>query len=239
MDEGTPKAMNMAFCEVLNHALDHSLEHLEHLEHSSVDATASHADLLRRFDRTLASTETEASQVIDELVEAARGGVLGTAGGRFFGWVNGGAFPVALAADWITSTWNQCATIYAAGPAPAVMEEITGVWLKDLLRLPSQASFALVTGCQMAHFTCLGAARHSLLSKRGWDVEQNGLNDAPCIYILTSSERHGSIERAVRMLGLGRRSIVSLPVDETGSLSPVTLANALAKYAKFPTIVVL
>lgn len=103
--------------------------------------------------------------VIDELVQDS-------AGGRLFGWVIGGSVPAALDADWLTSTWDQNATLVACGPNQAVIEEVCGRWLKDLLRLPASANFALVTGCEMAHVTCLATARHSLLAKRGWATER-------------------------------------------------------------------
>ena len=117
----------------------------------------------------------------------------------------GGSLPAALAADWLTSAWDQNAGIYAAGPAAAVVEEVAGQWLKDMLGLPAHASFAFVTGCQMAHATCLAAARHALLARHGWNVERQGLYGAPPIRILTSDERHGSFDRAVRLLGTGAR----------------------------------
>ncbi len=174
---------------VLEHALAHALAYLENLEHTSVSATATLAELRMRLARPLTDNGVEATQVIDELVADVEGGVLGSAGGRFFGWVIGGSVPAALAADWLTSTWDQNAAIYACSPAEAVIEEICGRWLKELLGLPATASFALVTGCQMAHVTCLAAARNAILAKRGWDVEHKGLNGAPYIRILSSNER--------------------------------------------------
>jgi glutamate/tyrosine decarboxylase-like PLP-dependent enzyme len=101
---------------------------------------------------------------INELVADVQDGVLGTSGGRFFGWVVGGSVPAALAADWLTSTWDQPAALFASGPAIAVIEEVCGQWLKELLGLPQQASFALVTGCSMAHVTCLAAARNAIMA---------------------------------------------------------------------------
>src|SRR6185295_1342884 len=113
-----------------------------------------------------------------------------------------------------------------------------GAWLKDILGLPPQASFALVTGCQMAHVTCLAAARHALLSKHGWDVESQGLYGAPPIRILSSSERHGSFERAIRLLGFGRTHLKLLAVDDECRLLPEALEEELRK-DDGPTIVLL
>ncbi len=224
---------------VLERALHHALAHLENLEHTPVSATATLAELRMRLARPLANDGVNAAQVIDELVADVAGGVLGSAGGRFFGWVIGGSVPAALAADWLTSTWDQNAALYACGPAEAVIEEVCGIWLKDLLGLPATASFALVTGSQMAHVACFAAARNALLAKQKWDVERKGLNGAPRIRILSSSERHGSIERAVRLLGLGSESVVDLPADAQGRLRASTLSQALQAQPDAPTIVLL
>jgi len=109
--------------------------------------------------------------VIEALARDADPGIVAMAGPRYFGFVIGGTLPAALAADWLTSTWDQNAVLYAAGPAEAVIEEITGAWLKELLGLPAEASFAFTTGAQMAHVTALASARNSLLGHRGWDVD--------------------------------------------------------------------
>ncbi len=125
----------------------------------------------------------------------------------------GGSTPAALAADWLTSAWDQNAAMFAVAPAASAVEEVAGAWLKDLLHLPAEASFAIVTGCQMAHVTCLAAARHKVLADKGWDVEKDGLAGAPAIRILTSTEVHGTAVRALRLLGIGERQVQTLAVD--------------------------
>jgi glutamate/tyrosine decarboxylase-like PLP-dependent enzyme len=144
-----------------------------------------------------------------------------------------------VAADWLTAAWDQCGVLYATSPAAAIVEEVVGAWLKDILGLPAHASFALATGAQMAHVTCLAAARHALLDQRGWDVEQHGLYGAPPIRLLSSSERHGSLERAARLLGLGRAQMVPLATDTYGRLDPNDLQQALAGNESQPAIVLL
>src|ERR1044072_2674708 len=166
------------FRRALDLAFDRAISHLEHVDESSVAATADLATLRAQLQKPLASEGVPSPQVIEELVRDVEGGLLGSAGGRFFGWVIGGALPAAVAADWLVSAWQQNAALYACAPAAAVVEETVGAWLKQILGLPDKASFALVTGCQMAHVTCLAAARHALLSKHGWDVERDGLYGA-------------------------------------------------------------
>ena len=223
----------------LQRALSHATEYLERLDDSPVAPTIDLAELRRRLSRPLADAGLPATDVIDALAADVRGGLNNSASARFFAWVIGGSTPAALAADWLTATWDQNAAIYSCSPAAAVVEEVVGVWTKQLLGLPATASFALTTGCQMAHVTALLAARHSLLAARGWDVEERGLSGAPAIRVLTSTEAHGTIERALRMIGVGKGAIVSLPVGADGRLQPATLAEALAAKKDVPTIVVL
>ncbi|UUZ49898.1 pyridoxal-dependent decarboxylase [Massilia sp. B-10] len=109
----------------------------------------------------------------------------------------------------------------------SVIEEVCGEWLKDLLGLSKSASFALTSGCQMAHMTALAAARNALLSRRGWDVERDGLCGAPRIRIFSSDQYHGSITRAARMLGIGTGSVIGLPANAAGQMDAAALAQAL------------
>jgi glutamate/tyrosine decarboxylase-like PLP-dependent enzyme len=227
------------FAEPLSAAMRHALAHIEGLPKRSVDATATLDELRRRIDIPLSATGIPPGQVINELVAACEGGIIGSAGARFFGFVIGGSLPAALAADWLTSTWDQNAGLYACGPAAAVVEEVAGEWLKDLFGLPKSSSFALVTGCQMAHVTALAAARHQVLERVGWNVERDGLSGAPAIRILTSTEQHATVPRAARLLGLGTGCIDALPCDDDGRLRADALEAALKVRAGRPTIVVL
>ncbi len=230
---------NSNFRDALEHALGHSLAHLDNLGTAAVGATATLATLRARLNKPLGEAGMDAGQVIDELVADSAGGITGNAGGRFFGWVMGGALPAALAADWLTSAWDQNAAAFACAPAEAVIEEVCGAWLKDLLRLPAGASFALTSGCQMAHVTALAAARNHLLAKAGWDVERDGLFGAPRIRVLSGDQYHGSITRATRLLGMGTGAVLALPVNQAGQLDAATLERALAADPEALTIVLL
>jgi len=230
---------NPQFSVVLHKAFEAALSHLAKLDRTSVAATIDLPTLRKRLARRFNQQGLAPEQVIAELVSDVEGGILGSAGSRFFGWVIGGSVPAALAADWLTSAWDQNAALYACGPAAAVVEEIAGNWLKEILGLPEHASFAFVTGCQMAHVTCLAAARHALLETRGWDVEQQGLYGAPRIRILANDQRHGSVERAVRLLGLGLSQVINIPTDALGRMQAEALQNEFEKDSVSPSIVVL
>jgi len=227
------------FSSVLTLALAHALDHLSPDDHRPVNAPASLATLRQRLDLPLNEACTAPKAVLNDLVSGVEGGIIDSAGGRFYGWVIGGSLPAALAADWLTSAWDQNAGLFACSPAAAVVEETAGRWLKELLHLPATASFAFVTGAQMAHTTCLAAARHALLARNNWDVELNGLSGSPTIRILTSTEKHGTVNRAVRLLGLGEKNITTLPADPNGRLSEESLKQALEAESTAPTIVIL
>jgi glutamate/tyrosine decarboxylase-like PLP-dependent enzyme len=224
---------------VLSLAQDYAFSFLNNLDRAPAGATDDVETLRQQLNKSLSDSGMPPEQVITELVRDVSGGLLGSAGGRFFGWVIGGSVPAALAADWLTATWDQNAALYATSPAAAVVEEVSGRWLKDVLRLPEHVSFAFVSGCQMAHATCLAAARHALLAERDWNVEERGLYGAPRIRILTSAQRHGSFERAVRLLGLGRDHVTRLSSDTQDRLEPAALRQALESDPSAPTIVLL
>src|SRR5580658_9445214 len=207
---------NSSFAGPLSAAMHHALAHIDGLRERSVDATVTLDELRRRIDFPLAQHGEDPEQVIHQLVRACDGGIVGSAGPRFFGFVIGGAVPAALAADWLTSTWDQNAGLYACGPSAAVVEEVVGTWAAELLGLPPSASFALVTGCQMAHVTALAAARHAVLARVGWDVNERGLTGAPTVNVVVGAERHATIDRALRLLGFGTAGIIAIPADGQG-----------------------
>jgi len=223
----------------LERATELALSYLGSLDAGPVCATTSLAELRQRFAHPLPQAGADPVEVIDELARHAAGGLVATAGGRFYGWVIGGGLPASLAADWLTAAWDQNAGLAASSPAAAVVEEVCGTWLKDVLGLPPTASYALVTGCQMAHVTCLAAGRHAVLARAGWDVNRDGLAGAPPLRIVTSTEVHGTTTRAVKLLGIGTANMVTLPSDAASRLAPQVLGEALAREPGRPTIVVL
>lgn len=162
----------------------------------------------------------------------------GSAGGRFYAWVIGGGPEPALAADWLVSTWDQNAYVYNSSPASAVIEETAGEWVKELLDLPRDASFAFISGCQMAHMTGLAAARSALLRRCGWNVEEDGLDGAPRLRILASDQAHISIERALRYRGIGRKAIEFLHTDSGGRV-PLNALETATRSSTQPTILAL
>ncbi|MBV9264232.1 MAG: aspartate aminotransferase family protein [Candidatus Eremiobacteraeota bacterium] len=215
--------------ETLMFAAERAIEFLEGLDRQPVGAVAGADEMRARFGQRLPAEGVDARTAVERLVAAVDGGLLGMPSGRFFAWVIGGALPSALAADWLTSAWGQNAVMFASSPAASIVEDVAGAWLKDLLRLPSDASFAFVTGCQMAHVTCLAAARNALLRARGWDVETRGLSGAPQITIVSSDRRHASLEKAARLLGFGTDSLRYIEPNDREVLAPEALDAALRR----------
>jgi glutamate/tyrosine decarboxylase-like PLP-dependent enzyme len=201
---------------------------IDSLPQRPVGTVATVEEMREAFDGPLPEAGTAADTIIKELIAAADPGLLATPSGRFFGFVIGGAFPATVAADWLTSLWDQNAGLFVASPAAAVAEEVAGRWLTELLGLPRDSSFGFVTGGQMANFTCLAAARHHVLAALGWDVQHKGLIGAPAVRVLANETRHDTIDRSLRYLGLGTDAITPVAADDQGRISVNELREALA-----------
>lgn len=170
---------------------------------------------------------SEPLQVVERLATDADTGIVASQGGRYFGFVTGGSLPAALAADWLASAWDQCAAFAVMSPAAIVIEETAGRWVAELLGIPATASFAFTTGCQMAHVTCLAAARRHVLAAHGWDVAEHGLAGGPAIRIVAGAQRHVTLDRALRLLGFGRTAIVNVAADDQGRMRVHALHETL------------
>jgi len=223
----------------LGRALQLANDFLASLDTTPVGATKTYEELLSLWDQVLPETGTTPEIILEELDKAARPGLHLSQSGRFFSWVIGGSHPAALAADWLTSAWDQNAGMFTVAPSASIVEEIAGKWLKQLLGLPSHASFAFVTGCQMAHFTCLSAARNHLFHEDGWDIETQGFYGAPRIRVICGDQKHATINRAIRMLGFGTNILTDIPSDEAGRINVSHFENELKKDPTFPTLVLL
>lgn len=191
------------------------------------------------FGTDLPPAGTPASTVLAELVATATPGLQPSVGPRFFGFVIGGALPAASAADLLVTGWDQNAFTPALTPAGAQVEATVGQWMKQLLGLPADASVGLVTGTQAANTTGLACGRHRVLAQVGHDVEADGLLGAPRLRVVASRERHATIDRSARLLGLGTNSIVEVAAGPNGAMDLDDLARVLAAEPDFPTIVCL
>jgi glutamate/tyrosine decarboxylase-like PLP-dependent enzyme len=179
---------------------------------------------------------SDAGNVIEQLAAAVEPALVNTAGPRYFGYVIGGSLDAATAADLLATGWDQVAFNATTSPAAALVEEVAGGWLKDALGLPGDASFGLVTGGQGANTVGLAAARHRVLARAGWDVEERGLNGAPSIRVVAGEERHGTVDRSLRLLGIGAGAVVPVATGPNGAVDAVALRRALEEDPDTPTI---
>ncbi|MGD0439388.1 MAG: aminotransferase class V-fold PLP-dependent enzyme [Acidimicrobiales bacterium] len=196
-------------------------------------------DSLRTALGTLPDSPTAPDVVIDELAGAVEPALVATTGPRYFGFVVGGALDAATAADILTVGWDQPAFNAFTSPGAAVVEDVAGGWLKDLLGLPAGASFGFTTGGQGANTVSLAAARHHVLKAAGWDVEQHGLLGGPPVRVVANGERHATIDRALRLLGLGAGALEPVATDAQGAIDVAELARLLSRGPEGPTIVCL
>lgn len=184
-------------------------------------------ELLASLGGPLPEGPSDPAAVVDLLAESIEPGLMAMPSGRFFGWVIGGTLPAALGADWLTSAWDQNSGMRFATPGTAAAEEAAAAWLLDLLGLPAAADVGFVTGATMANFTGLAAGRQQVLADAGWDLDRFGLTGAPRVRVLAGEERHGTVDLALRYLGLGAPEPVD--ADEQGRIRLDALADALAK----------
>ena len=231
--------MNDPEVDVLRRVLAETTGYLNGLDDRPVAARVDVDGVALALGGPLPEQPTDPVTVIEELIAGAEPGVVAMPSGRFFGWVIGGALPAALAADWLTSTWDQNAGLLASSPAAAGAEQAAAGWLLELLGLPSTAAVGFVTGAMMANFSCLAAARHRVLRQVGWDADGQGLHGAPEVRVLVGEERHESIDLALRYLGLGEHRAHRIAVDDQGRISTLALTKTLDALEPGPTVVCL
>jgi glutamate/tyrosine decarboxylase-like PLP-dependent enzyme len=225
--------------ELLRRTADHIADYREGLAEARVFPSASVGELRQALGGPLPERGTPAAEVVETLATAVPPGLVASAGPRYFGFVTGGSLPAATAADLLVTGWDQLAFNPVSSPASAVVEEVAGGWLKEVLGLPASASVGFVTGGQGANTVALAAARHHVLAQAGWDVEGNGLIGAPRVRVVVGAERHATIDRSLRLLGLGSAVVEEVPPRADGSIDPIALEEVLAGGPDGPLIVCL
>jgi len=214
-DSAQPAAGRTA---LLHRAAEHAANYLDAVGVRPVAPAAEAVANLAALRGPLPSAPTDPETVLDLLHQYGSPATMAKANGRFFGFVTGDCLPAALAASWMVSAWDQNAAHHAQSPVAAQLEETAIDWVRDLFGLPAGAGGAVVTGATMANFSGLAAARHTLLQRAGWDVEADGLFGAPPITVVVGDEVHQSVIKALGLLGVGRKRIVRVPVDNQGRM---------------------
>jgi glutamate/tyrosine decarboxylase-like PLP-dependent enzyme len=218
-------------------AVAHAQRWLDSLDSRPVPPQAQVEEVMERLGTTLPDGPQDAAGVVERLATACEPGLTAMPSGRFYGMVIGGSHPAALAADWLTSAWDQNAGLARVTPAATATERVASAWLLDLLGLPAGSAVGFVTGGTMANFTCLAAGRDAVLRRAGWDVGTRGLVGSPGVRVLVGAERHDTVDLALRYLGLGAPEAVA--ADDQGRLDPAALTAALEGGDGTPTVVCL
>ena len=204
--------------DLLARVAELAADHLESVGERHAGPIAGFDELRAALGGPLPEAGAPPEQVVEELARGAAPGLVASPGPRYFGFVTGGAVPAALAADWLASAWDQNSFSAVSSPAASVVEEVACGWLLDVLGLPPDAGAGLTTGAQMANVTGLAAARHALLAREGWDLEEQGLTGAPPLRVFAGAEAHVTLWRALRLLGIGRAQVEVVPADEQGAM---------------------
>jgi glutamate/tyrosine decarboxylase-like PLP-dependent enzyme len=219
--------------ELLTDAANRAANYLANINHRGVAPTPEAVDLLQTLDERMPSKGIDPTTMIAELDAVAGPATVATSGGRYFGFVIGGAHPAGVAASILAAAWDQNAGLAVTSPAAAALDAIALRWIADLLGLPSGSEGVFVTGASMANTTALAAARDDVLTRFGWSVADDGLNGAPPLTVVVGGEVHATVLKSLRTLGIGRSSLVELPSDDQGAI----IASDLPKLSG-PAIVI-
>src|SRR3954468_15340982 len=221
----------------LQRAAELAIAYLDRMPDLPVCEEASLDELRASLRMPLNDAPIDPTVVVDELARDAEPGLVQIQSPRYFGFVIGGSVDAAIGADWLASAWDQNAGGYPCGPSAAVVEEAVGEWILDLLGLPAGSAVGLTTGCQMAHVTCLAAARNRKLADTGWNVERDGLFGAPPVRVIAGAHAHATVFAALRMLGFGSARTEIVDVDGQGRMRADSLAKVL-RGGQGPAIVI-
>jgi glutamate/tyrosine decarboxylase-like PLP-dependent enzyme len=213
-----PASVADARSALLKRAARDAMDYLESVDARPVAPRPEAVAALHKLRGPLPPGPTSAETVLHLLNEYGSPATVANAGGRYFGFVNGGTVPAALAAAVLVNAWDQNTGMRILSPVGAVLEETALDWVRQIFGLPEGCGGAIVTGATMANFSALAAARHALLARVGWDVDNDGLIGAPPITVVVGEEVHASLIKALGLLGLGRKRVVSVPVDSQGRM---------------------
>ncbi len=204
--------------ELLHLAQDYAIEYLRQVNERDVYPGKEDLAALVRFEESLPTHSGDAKKVLNMLYQYGTAATVAQMGGRYFGFVNGGALPVTIGVKWLADVWDQCGALYFTSPVNAKLEIICERWLKELFDLPQISVAGFVSGTSMANLAALAAARFYLLKKMGWNIHQDGLNGSPRIRILAHEQVHASVKRTLALLGFGVNNVESIPADAQGRI---------------------
>lgn len=203
---------------VLEQGIQASYDYLDDLRAREVFPCTNAINALAEFDEQLPDSATSAEQVVQLLHSVGSPATVAQNGGRYFGFVNGNALPVTTAVSWLSTVWDQNAALYVMSPISAKLESICQQWLVELFNLPKQTVAGFVSGTSIATFSGLAAARYRQLEKMGWDVNRQGIFAAPPLRVILGRQSHGTVTKALALLGFGQANLEWVECDEQGRM---------------------
>ena len=205
---------------LLDQAHRHAADYVDGLRHRSIFPTPAALDGLADFDEPLPSGPNPPAEVLATLHRLGSPATVVQTVGRYFGFVDGGALPVGIAARWLADVWDQNTAQYVMSPVASRLEEVCEAWVVDLLSLPGGTAAGFVCGTTLANFSALCAGRNELLRRRGWDVAKKGLQGAPGLRVFAGDDAHASVFKVVSLLGMGTECVELVPTDDQGRMIP-------------------
>ena len=202
--------------ELFNQAKDFAFDYADEINNRPVFPSKQALNDLEIFNEKMPTEIGEPEQIIQLLHEYGSPATVAQTAGRYFGFVNGGAVPVSVAAKWLSDFWDQNAGLYLISPINSKLEYICEQWLKEIFNLPKETVAGFVSGTSSANLCGLVAARDRLLKNMGWDVNENGLNGAPPIKVVAHRQIHAAIKKALSIIGFGYKNITWVNSDKEG-----------------------
>jgi glutamate/tyrosine decarboxylase-like PLP-dependent enzyme len=204
--------------DLLRAAAAMAVEYVASVDTRRVAPDAGALEGLAAFDEPLPARGEDALATLQLLDAAGSPATVASTGARYFGFVTGATYPVALGSSWLASSWDQNAALPVMSPVAATLHDVVTRWLVDLLRLPAGTGAAFVTGATVANASCLAAARDAILAGLGWDAQGAGLFGAPAFDVVVGERAHTTLSKSLGLVGLGRQRVVVVPSDEQGRL---------------------
>jgi glutamate/tyrosine decarboxylase-like PLP-dependent enzyme len=195
-----------------------AFDYLDALKNRRVFPDESALKALSVFDEDLPEQLGDAQHIIALLAQEGSNATVAQNGGRYFGFVNGNALPVTLATKWLADVWDQNSALYLMSPISAKLEQVCQHWLNQLLGLPMHTVAGFVSGTSVATLSGLAAARFRQHQKLGWDVNHQGMFAAPRLRLILGRQTHGTVAKAITLLGFGSDNIEWVDCDDQGRL---------------------
>ena len=215
--------------EIFNQVKEYAFDYADNSLERNVYPTDEAIENLSVFDEQLPEKIGDSKVILERLHKFGSPSTVSQIGGRYFGLVNGGIIPVALAAKWLNDFWDQNTPLYVTSPITSKLETIVEAWLKQLFTLPESTVAGFVSGTSMAILCAIAAARFRIYQRLNWDINSKGLINAPKIRIVAGKQAHGTVLKAVALLGFGKDNIEWVDVDAQGRIIPEKIPVVLIK----------